>query len=58
MANPISANCPECDAQVDLAGVVLNEIVVCGDCGADLEVISLDPPALELAPMEEEDWGE
>ena len=58
MANPISANCPECDAQVDLDGVVLNEIVVCGDCGADLEVISLTPPTLELAPMEEEDWGE
>jgi alpha-aminoadipate/glutamate carrier protein LysW len=54
----ISANCPECDAQVDLEGVVLNEIVVCGDCGADLEVISLAPPTLELAPMEEEDWGE
>ncbi|MCE1254417.1 MAG: lysine biosynthesis protein LysW [Anaerolineae bacterium] len=52
------ANCPECDAEVDLTGLVLNEIVVCADCGADLEVISLDPPALELAPMEEEDWGE
>ena len=58
MAPQITANCPECDAQVDLAGVVLNEIVVCGDCGADLEVINLDPPTLELAPMEEEDWGE
>ena len=52
------ANCPECDAEVDLTGMVLNEIVVCSDCGADLEVISLEPPTLELAPMEEEDWGE
>lgn len=58
MASQLTANCPECDAQVDLTGMVLNEIVVCADCGADLEVISLDPPALEVAPMEEEDWGE
>ena len=58
MAPKLTAACPECDAQVDLEGIVLNEIVVCADCGADLEVVSLDPPALELAPMEEEDWGE
>lgn len=58
MAPKVTANCPECDAQVDLDGVVLNEIVVCADCGADLEVISLEPATLELAPMEEEDWGE
>jgi len=24
----------------------------------DLEVVSLEPPSVELAPMEEEDWGE
>jgi alpha-aminoadipate carrier protein LysW len=58
MANSISAKCPECDAEVDLDGVVLNEIVVCGDCGADLEVVNLNPATLEVAPMEEEDWGE
>ena len=58
MSNPITANCPECDAEVDLGGVMLNEIVVCPDCGADLEVVSLEPPVLALAPMEEEDWGE
>jgi alpha-aminoadipate/glutamate carrier protein LysW len=58
MSNPMNANCPECDAEVDLEGVMLNEIVVCPDCGADLEVISLNPPAVDLAPMEEEDWGE
>jgi alpha-aminoadipate carrier protein LysW len=32
--------------------------VVCPDCGVDLEVISLEPLQVELAPMEEEDWGE
>jgi alpha-aminoadipate carrier protein LysW len=53
-----TANCPECDGKIDLAGLVQNEIVVCPDCGVDLEVVELDPPSLELAPMEEEDWGE
>ena len=58
MPSKMTANCPECDAEIDLTGVVQNEIVVCSDCGVDLEVINLDPPALELAPMEAEDWGE
>jgi alpha-aminoadipate/glutamate carrier protein LysW len=53
-----SAVCPECEAQLDLAGVVQGEIVVCSDCGVDLEVTALEPLSLELAPMEEEDWGE
>jgi alpha-aminoadipate/glutamate carrier protein LysW len=54
----LSANCPECDAQVDLQGMGLNEIIVCSDCGVDLELINLEPVQLELAPMETEDWGE
>jgi alpha-aminoadipate/glutamate carrier protein LysW len=54
----LSANCPECDAQVDLDGMGLNEIIVCSDCGVDLELTGLEPVQLELAPMETEDWGE
>jgi alpha-aminoadipate/glutamate carrier protein LysW len=54
----VNTNCPECDAVIELDGVVENEIVVCPDCGVDLEVTSLSPVKLELAPMEEEDWGE
>ncbi|NPV87390.1 MAG: lysine biosynthesis protein LysW [Anaerolineae bacterium] len=50
--------CPECEAALQLSGVVVGEIVVCPDCGVDLEVTSLDPLTVELAPMEEEDWGE
>ncbi|HSV85724.1 MAG TPA: lysine biosynthesis protein LysW [Levilinea sp.] len=53
-----TANCPECDAAVDLEGMGLNEIVVCADCGADLELVSLEPVQLDLAPVETEDWGE
>jgi alpha-aminoadipate/glutamate carrier protein LysW len=54
----LTAHCSECDAEIALDEAVLGEIIVCTDCGVDLEVISLDPPALALAPMEEEDWGE
>ncbi len=55
----MSSTCPECAGEIGLeAEAEVNEILVCGDCGVDLEVISLNPPVLELAPMEEEDWGE
>ena len=30
----------------------------CPDCGAELEITSLDPLTVELAPEVEEDWGE
>jgi alpha-aminoadipate carrier protein LysW len=51
--------CPECAAEVALEdGTEIGEIIVCPDCGVDLEVIALDPAAVQLAPMEQEDWGE
>jgi alpha-aminoadipate/glutamate carrier protein LysW len=53
------ALCPECDAPVAIpADAMANELISCGDCGAELEIISLDPVTLELAPEVEEDWGE
>jgi alpha-aminoadipate/glutamate carrier protein LysW len=59
MSIELSAHCPECDAEITLAAdIVEGEILVCPDCGVDLEVISLNPVKLDLAPMEEEDWGE
>lgn len=54
-----TANCPECDALISLEETTeKGEILVCPDCGIDLEVLSLDPFMLDLAPMEQEDWGE
>ena len=51
--------CPECAAEVKLeAGTESGEIIVCSDCGVDLEVTALEPAAVQLAPMEQEDWGE
>ncbi len=51
--------CPECAAEVTLeTGTEVGEIIVCPDCGVDLEVTALDPAGVQLAPMEQEDWGE
>ena len=51
--------CPECEAEITLDATVMEgEILVCPDCGVDLEVISIEPVTIEVAPMEEEDWGE
>ena len=53
------AVCPECAAEVSLPDdAVKGEIIQCPDCGVELEVTNLEPPELELAPEEEEDWGE
>lgn len=55
----MTALCPECEGNLTLNGIVAGEIVVCPDCGADLEVTAVAPAvALALAPEEAEDWGE
>ena len=54
-----AVSCPECGAEIGLeATVETGEIIVCPDCGVDLEVTGLKPAAVQLAPMEQEDWGE
>lgn len=51
--------CPECEEPVRLSDSVrLNEIVECGGCRSELEVVALSPAVLALAPEIEEDWGE
>lgn len=51
--------CPVCDANVTIpADAMENELIVCVDCGTELEIVSLNPLRLELAPEVEEDWGE
>lgn len=56
MAN---AECPECAGAVSLAAnTEAGEILSCPDCGARLEVRSVNPPSLSPAPKVEEDWGE
>lgn len=54
-----TVTCPECAAEITLAkNTEVGEIIVCPDCGVDLEVTALEPAAIQLAPMEQEDWGE
>ncbi len=51
--------CPECAAPVTLdADARESEIVECVDCLSELEIRSVDPPGLALAPEVEDDWGE
>ncbi|HEY63045.1 MAG TPA: lysine biosynthesis protein LysW [Caldilineae bacterium] len=58
MAEVKTAECPECAAEIELSDVIVGEIIECPDCGVELEVRNLDPLELDLAPQEEEDWGE
>ena len=56
---PVNASCPESDATITFAAdAVEGEIVACPDCRVELEVVSLSPPELALAPEVAEDWGE
>ena len=51
--------CTECDCNIELTDdLVIGEIIVCPDCGIELEVMSLEPLSVDLAPQVEEDWGE
>jgi alpha-aminoadipate carrier protein LysW len=51
--------CTVCETQLTInANAILNEIITCNECGADLEIVSLNPPQVREAPKEEEDWGE
>ncbi len=51
--------CIECESPLKVpADAVEGEIVPCETCSAELEVMSLDPVELALAPELAEDWGE
>ena len=54
-----TVSCPECEAEITLdASTEVGEIIVCSDCGVDLDVTRLYKEKVNLAPMEQEDWGE
>jgi alpha-aminoadipate carrier protein LysW len=54
-----TVSCIECAADIILEeNTEIGEIIVCPDCGVDLEITGLSPAVVELAPMEQEDWGE
>ena len=54
-----TAECVECGGEVTLYDdLEVGEIVDCGTCGTELEVVDTNPPVLDRAPELEEDWGE
>jgi alpha-aminoadipate carrier protein LysW len=51
------ATCPECEADIDIDedDVDKGDVITCRECGSDLEVISLTPLELDVAPEDDED---
>ena len=51
-------DCSECESPLDLDEESLDEgdIVVCNECGAEYEVVAIDP--LELAPVDSDSLDE
>lgn len=49
---------PETGATIELTNPELGELVIDDETGVEYEVVSLEPPKLEAAPQEAEDWGE
>ena len=45
-------------AKKSIAAGELGELVIDDETGVEYEVVSVDPPRLEAAPQEAEDWGE
>lgn len=53
-----SVECTECAGAIPANVALPGEILDCPDCGAELEVRSVRPLVIALAPQVEEDWGE
>jgi alpha-aminoadipate/glutamate carrier protein LysW len=51
------ATCPECEAdiEVDEYDVDKGDLISCPECGSHLEVTSVTPVELDVAPDEDED---
>lgn len=49
---------PDTGATIELINPELGELVIDDETGVEYEVVSLEPPRLEAAPQEAEDWGE
>ncbi len=59
VAAAVTSECPECAGRVRFDRSPLNgQVARCGDCGVELEVTSINPLRLEVAPEVQEDWGE
>tara|TARA_R100000234_G_scaffold81215_1_gene51048 strand:+ start:502 stop:675 length:174 start_codon:yes stop_codon:yes gene_type:complete len=51
--------CPVCGAAITInLDNEVGELIDCEECGVMLEITSIDPPEIDEAPEEDEDWGE
>ena len=56
MAN---VTCVVCEGTISVASDVMEgELLLCPDCGTELEVVGLSPLRVQEAPEVQEDWGE
>ena len=55
-----STQCSECDEEIEIAGRArLGQKIICGHCGAQLEVVATEPLEVEIAQEDDEDlWGD
>ena len=54
LESAVSTPCPECTTPVAVPSDVLEgELIVCGHCGVELEVLSTDPAKIAIFEEEE-----
>ena len=62
MGAAFAATCPECEQKFTVESPMKDEVLMCGDCGLNLRVVSVDSVAkralLELTHTDADDWGE
>lgn len=53
------ANCPECEALLDLDADEVEEgdVINCPECGLELEIVNMNPIEVEMVEEEEEEEG-
>ena len=57
--NKGSNKCLECMAEIKIEkDAQKGEVVSCPECSTDLEITSIKPLKLALAPEVQEDWGQ
>ena len=55
----MSVNCMDCGGDIEVpADAMQGEILPCAACGAEMEVLTLEPVTVGAAPLVQEDWGE
>lgn len=56
----MSVICIDCDSRFKIESAKIGQIITCPECGADLEIINLEPLELDWAYYDDydEDWDD